>query len=62
MCAACSAVLTRPCCAGPLGAVRLLERPSWFSAHPCSTTAACARGKKGKGKLYIQELRVDPEP
>ena len=28
MCDACRAVLMRTCCAGPLGAVRLLERPS----------------------------------
>jgi hypothetical protein len=28
------------CCAGPLGAVRLLERPSWLTALPASSASA----------------------
>jgi hypothetical protein len=32
--AASSAALSTACCAGPLGAVRLLDRPSWFTALP----------------------------
>lgn len=28
------------CCAGPLGAVRLLLRPSWFTAEPASIASA----------------------
>ena len=42
MWAVCRAARMSACCEGPLGAVRLLERPSWFSAAPCSSTAACA--------------------
>lgn len=30
----CSAVLTRVVCAGPLGAVRPLDRPAWLYADP----------------------------
>ena len=30
------------CCEGPLGAVRLLDLPSWFTAVPCTPTASKA--------------------
>eukprot|EP00966_Prymnesium_polylepis_P151648 3503735-Prymnesium_polylepis.1 len=52
------AATIRPCCAWPLGAVRLAERPSWRTALPCnaqcagssedvcpSATAACASAR-----------------
>jgi hypothetical protein len=31
------------CCAGPLGAVRLLLRPSWLTAVPASSASAARR-------------------
>jgi hypothetical protein len=38
--AASSAILTTSCWLGPLGAVRLLARPPWFTALPASSTRA----------------------
>ena len=35
-----NAAAITPCCAGPLGAVRLLDRPSWLTAVPTRTPTA----------------------
>ena len=64
MWAVCSAVLIRACCAGPLGAVRLLERPSWFSAAPCRSTVACMdmQGRpQAIGHLIVIKVEVAAE-
>ena len=40
---ACRACLMTPCWEGPLGAVRLLLRPSWFTALPLKTASTSAK-------------------
>jgi hypothetical protein len=43
------------CCEGPLGAVRELLRPSWFTAEPVRMTSACgAEPAEMPGKRDIE--------
>ena len=39
----CRACLITPCWEGPLGAVRLLLLPSWFTALPASSAKPCSK-------------------
>jgi len=39
------------CCEGPLGAVRELLRPSWFTAAPVRITSACGAGAEAAAEL-----------
>jgi hypothetical protein len=48
--AAASTALITSCCAGPLGAVRLLLRPSWFTAEPSTTATGLPPPKPAEAK------------
>ncbi len=47
---------------GPLGAVRLLERPSWFTALPCNTAIGCNAVCASRSGAITNTTKPSPRP
>ena len=60
--AAFTVVLMRADWEGPLGAVRLLDRPSWFTREPCSTARGGWEASSPPWGLRTTAAHPSPRP